>query len=546
PLLKVPSEIHHNSVIRSLIDNNPHLFKIVTPINVDVFKHYVSHHPNRHFTASICNGLRDGFWSQASHCPHYPLTVDALDQHPSQSNREQEFLQAQCEQEVALGHFSPSFGTDLLLEMYSMLIHAVPKAVKNLHMVTNHSCGEFSLNSMVQRDAIEGQSPLDSLKPLADCLLALCHKYGDQEPLVLFKSDVKSTHRPIPMAPEAQVKQIVTLPNGQHHVDQCNVFGGSPSSGLWTSVSSLSTWSCVFIKCIPDLFQYSDDMFRADLASNVAWYGPYRQSFPVHQTALLSFWDEIGFPHEQEKQLFGSSLTVIRFQVDTAQMSISMAPGKKEELIDPICQFIDSKHIRHPVNFQHLAGWVNWALNVFPLLKPGLCSVYLKIAGKSHPYECLYLNNDICTDLCWLITHLHVSHELLILEDILLSPSSVDTVLHVDVSLEGIGIWDSANHDGLHFIFPPCVPQQDIFVFEVFAVVCAIHLLIQCTSPTCTVIIYSNSENTVALFNSLRASNTKYNSLLKIAINEILCHEYRLHVLWIPGAENHVADGLSH
>ncbi|KAF8988981.1 hypothetical protein BDQ17DRAFT_1180874, partial [Cyathus striatus] len=170
PLLKVPDEVHHNSDIRFLINNNPHLFKIVTPINVDVFERYISHHPNRQFTASICHGLRHGFWSQASFCPNYPLTLDVSSQHPSQSDREQEFLLAQCQQEVLLGRFSPSFGTDLLPGMYSMPIHAVPKAVENFRMVTNHSCGEFSLNSMVRRDAIEGRSPLDSLKPLADSL----------------------------------------------------------------------------------------------------------------------------------------------------------------------------------------------------------------------------------------------------------------------------------------------------------------------------------------------------------------------------------------
>ncbi|KAF9000976.1 hypothetical protein BDQ17DRAFT_1172108, partial [Cyathus striatus] len=135
----------------------------------------------------------------------------------------------------------------------------------------------------------------------------------------------------------------------------------------------------------------------------------------AHQVGLLSFWDEIGFPHEQEKQLFGSSLTVIGFQVDIDSMTISMAPNKKEELIDHLCQFIDSHPLR---DFQHLAGWVNWALNVFPLLKPGLCAVCLNISGKSHPHEHLYLNNDIHSDLHWLVSWLQLSDALHIIQDI--------------------------------------------------------------------------------------------------------------------------------
>ncbi|KAF9001345.1 hypothetical protein BDQ17DRAFT_1244535, partial [Cyathus striatus] len=108
-----------------------------------------------------------------------------------------------------------------------------------------------------------------------------------------------------------------------------------------------------------------------------------------------------------------------------------------------------------------------------------------------------------------------------------------------------IGIWDSQLHDGYHYIFSPCVPQQDIFVFEVFVVVCAIYLLSSRRSPTRTVIIYSDSENTVALFNSLWASNSQYNTLLKSAVNELLRRDYLLCVLWIPGCDNHVADALS-
>ncbi|KAF9001343.1 hypothetical protein BDQ17DRAFT_1244606, partial [Cyathus striatus] len=173
PLLKVPKAVKDDPIIHAVIDGNPHLFKIVMPINIDIFEHYVSFHPNHCFTASVCHGLQHGLWSQASYCPSYPPTFDASSQHPKQSPEEEDFIYSQCELEVALGWFSPAFGSDLLLGMYSMPVHAVPKAIQNFHMVTNHSCGEFLLNSMVERDAIEGQSPLDTLKSLADSLLAL-------------------------------------------------------------------------------------------------------------------------------------------------------------------------------------------------------------------------------------------------------------------------------------------------------------------------------------------------------------------------------------
>ena len=33
-------------------------------------------------------------------------------------------------------------------------------------------------------------------------------------------------------------------------------------------------------------------------------------------------------------------------------------------------------------DFQRIAGHLNWALNVYPFLHPGLCAVYAKTAGK--------------------------------------------------------------------------------------------------------------------------------------------------------------------
>jgi len=43
----------------------PHLFKIVMPIKVDVFRTLLMTHPNQPFIESICKGLTEGFWPWA-------------------------------------------------------------------------------------------------------------------------------------------------------------------------------------------------------------------------------------------------------------------------------------------------------------------------------------------------------------------------------------------------------------------------------------------------------------------------------------------------
>ncbi|KAF9003625.1 hypothetical protein BDQ17DRAFT_1242029, partial [Cyathus striatus] len=59
------------------------------------------------------------------------------------------------------------------------------------------------------------------------------------------------------------------------------------------------------------------------------------------------------------------------------------------------------------------------------------------------------------------------------------------------------------------------------------------------------VIIYSNSSNTIALFNSLHAPNSHINRLLMTAVDILLKEFLQLCVLHIHDEQNHVPDALS-
>jgi hypothetical protein len=123
--------------------DNPHLFKIVTPINVD---------PNKPFVQSVCVSLREGFWPWANtQKEEYPTTWD-FSERPPKTEREADFLRNQRDVEIDADRYSESFGTNLLPGMYSTPIHAVPKprSVK-LRLVNDHSAGPYSLNSMISR-----------------------------------------------------------------------------------------------------------------------------------------------------------------------------------------------------------------------------------------------------------------------------------------------------------------------------------------------------------------------------------------------------------
>ena len=174
PLPRPPATEENNPITSKTIHDHASLFYVSTPINVDRFQHLLRNHPNPLFVQSVCEGLHDGFWPWADTLMDgYPTTHNASNSLPS-TDREATFLCEQVHTEETKGQLSAPFHGDLLPGMYSMPIHAVPKTLHSteLRMVTNHSAGPFSLNSMIPRCDIMAY-PLDNMKHLGEVLMDL-------------------------------------------------------------------------------------------------------------------------------------------------------------------------------------------------------------------------------------------------------------------------------------------------------------------------------------------------------------------------------------
>jgi hypothetical protein len=75
PLPDSPTNELNNEVVNCTIAENPHLFKIVTLIKVDVLESLLVSHPNQPFVRSVLKGLCEGFWPWADmHLDSYPVT----------------------------------------------------------------------------------------------------------------------------------------------------------------------------------------------------------------------------------------------------------------------------------------------------------------------------------------------------------------------------------------------------------------------------------------------------------------------------------------
>ena len=80
PLPSPPASKFDNLEALATIQSNSHLFRVVTPINVDRFQPLLSFHSNQPFVESVCRGLpgvlalcQYTFWGMASHMGQLPV-----------------------------------------------------------------------------------------------------------------------------------------------------------------------------------------------------------------------------------------------------------------------------------------------------------------------------------------------------------------------------------------------------------------------------------------------------------------------------------------
>jgi len=548
PLPRPPLSETSNPIALKTIADNPSLFRIVTPINVDRLQELLSDHPNPSFVSSVCIGLREGFWPWADTLKDgYPTTYDGARPAPSDP-RKASFIREQRDIEIAKGRFSPSFGHELLPGMYAMPAHAVPKPhSSDLRMVTDHSAGPFSLNSMVNHDEVTGY-PLDNMTHMGEMLLAYFHRTSGSHELVAWKSDIAEAHRLMPLHPLWQLKQVNTV-DGWRYIDRNATFGNCSSAAIFISFNSLVAWIAKNKRGIEHLATYADDSSGFDKMDDFLFYEPYSTSFPRHQTILLQLWDELSIPHKQKKQVFGAVLPIIGINVDPNAMTLSLSREKRADLCDALYSWAikpanGAKSNYQLKHWQQMGGWLNWAFNVFPRLRPCLNNFYPKISGNHQPTRKIWVNNAIREDFAWAARHIESSSGVHLLRSSHWDVSSADLTAYCDACPQGMGFWYPSSHLAFYSPTPVNPHVSAIFYFEALCVLCALSDAAQRLDRGARIVIFTDNLNSVQIFNSL-ACLPAYNHLLRRAMDILLANDFDLRVLHVPGEENKVADALS-
>ncbi|KAF9047251.1 hypothetical protein BJ165DRAFT_1344741, partial [Panaeolus papilionaceus] len=282
PIPPLPDDMMTDPIITNTLSSHPHLFNIVTPINIDKLAKLTSNHPNLLFQQSIIQMLCEGTWSLAMVPENYHATLNPSAPPPLDPIHAQ-LLQDQRDTGLHLNHYSEGF-QHLLPGMYAMPIHAVPKdngeALHLVHLVTNHSKGQFSLNSMIAKVDL-GYVPLDNMRVLGSDIIDFHQQFPGEE-LIAWKSDVAEAYHLIPMHPHWQIKQVEKI-DDLFYVNRCNIFGGCASQTLFVAFMSLVSWVAKYKCGIASLCAYSDDHYRGALALDTEFYKHYQHLMPQLQ-----------------------------------------------------------------------------------------------------------------------------------------------------------------------------------------------------------------------------------------------------------------------
>ncbi|EJD33090.1 hypothetical protein AURDEDRAFT_77217 [Auricularia subglabra TFB-10046 SS5] len=313
----------------------------------------------------------------------------------------------------------------------------------------------------------------------------------------------------------------------------------------------LVIWIAVNKEGIKDLFAYVDDAFGFERKDSLLYYKPYDQYYPAKQTRLLQLWDKLGIPHKKSKQLFGSQLTIIGFEVDPNLMRVSISDDRRQDLVTAIENFIAlpaSGRRRHSLReFYRLAGWINWVLNVFPLLRPGMCELYAKMAGKTKIHSQIQISTTLVRELTWLLKHLRMADGVRMLDSEEWGPDEADLTVFTDASGSGLAFFSPAHNAGFQ---SPLVPRpredgsSDIFFFEALAVCSALQWASSLPSPPRKLLIYTDNDNTVVMNNTFKCKRP-YNPILLCTADILISTGIQLRVLHIAGKDNIIADALS-
>jgi len=129
----------------------------------------------------------------------------------------------------------------------------------------------------------------------------------------------------------------------------------------------------------------------------------------------------------------------------------------------------------------------------------------------------IWVNNEVRNDLQWAIELLRNSLGVRLLSTVSWNEDDADEIVYCDACMEGLAFWYPGRSEGFYSPVPESQIDETIFYFEALTATSAIDDLRERETHHAKIILYTDSMNTVDIFNSLKCKPA-FNPMLLLSV----------------------------
>ena len=448
PTPPIDSPAYHRAMDR--IKDHIHMFPISHSVLIDAFisKLKSLNFPNTPLLTSLQYSFHHGFWAGTgenldSFTPD-PLITPNDDNSP-EFEAELEKLIAK---ELAAGYITqvdsmPPYSANVPL--FAVFQKTKYRLIRNASKPRGQSINDFIPDD-------HRQTSYDYVTDLIPWIKLLKAHCPPGYRVVVWKGDIRSAFRTQPFHPLLQSRQFIITNDGRIFVDHRSIFGNGAGPHLLTSWSSTIAWYLrtvlppIHIPSIGDFLHpiliYMDDFYSVcfQLESQFLNGAPPRPMLLTDQ-ALRPY----GIIMEPKKYEHGEFVVVTGFGVNTAEASLCLSESQTNYTLSMLDDLIHLEHTAIPFKrFEQATGVLNWASNVYFLIRPSLTPIYAamkQVPTSARKKYRLTVSPLIAQSLRWLREYITNAPPVRLLLSEAWLPTEADFFLYTDACLSGMAFF---------------------------------------------------------------------------------------------------------
>ncbi|ORY48964.1 hypothetical protein BCR33DRAFT_781970 [Rhizoclosmatium globosum] len=262
---------------------------------------------------------------------------------------------------------------------------------------------------------------------------------------VQWKTDVRGAFRLIPNHPinsSLQIQLIDRIP----YADRSKSFGGREGPHDWTSVAHLLAWYAIQHLSL-NVYVMMDDFWGTCYQAHADFEKGMK---PNEMNKMKDFLHSLGIETSDEKDVWGQKITIVGFEVDIQNQTISLDPKKISEMLVYLKNWIDNPRPQYRQHYDELTGSLNWICNVYFYTKPFMSPIYSQTAGQSR-HSAICPNEQTINALSWIHDYIKTAPPQRFLNLEAWTINQADLHVYADATPSGFGIWISEWNEGWWF-----------------------------------------------------------------------------------------------